>query len=111
MAAKITTATPIAATSSILLLLVLRSDVIRQRHQNKRSRNSNGKGYEFGFFDHECSHSRRRQEIFSDIKKHVTERLSPFPVHTQPLYHKVAGVKLGGSVRRDDSAVDADEGG
>ena len=96
MAAKITTATPIAATNSILLLLVLRSDVIRQRHENKGGHNRYGKGYEFGFFDYEGSHGRCCQEILSDVEKHVAQGFSALPVHMGALYHNVVGVKSRG---------------
>ena len=49
MAAKITTATPIAATSSILRLLVLRSDVIRQRQTLVSSIATSGTAFSLDF--------------------------------------------------------------
>ena len=49
MAAKITTATPIAATSSILLLLVFRIDVRRQRQMLVSSRATSGTAFSLDF--------------------------------------------------------------
>ena len=76
-----TVATAIAATISMLVLLILRCYVICDCNQSKRGKCSYGAGNEVDILYHKRTDCCSGEQIFCYIKKHTAQRLSAISVH------------------------------
>ena len=83
-----TVATAMAATISILVLLILRCYVISDCNQNKRGKCSYGAGNEVDIIYHKRTDCCGGEQIFCYIEKHTAQRLSAISIHATDYIRK-----------------------